>query len=175
MLYVGLNSESEVEKKEIEEPIENIKVLTDKTRISILKNLTKRNYTISELSKLLNLTKPTVLYHMKILEGAGYVRRIESNRKWVYYEITSSGKSVLRRRELKIILPLLSAVASTIISFTILLLKSMKRKGVSESPVLGIEYDLLLLISIAILIISLYAACIAMKKETSCQPHFQGE
>jgi DNA-binding transcriptional ArsR family regulator len=140
----------------VEGSIENVRVLTNKTRISILKNLSKRNYTISELSKVLNLTKPTVLHHTKILESAGYVRRVEDDRKWVYYEITSSGESVLRWKKLKIILPVISTIASAIISFTIILLKSMRRKGVPEYPVFGVGYDWLLLISITAFIISLF-------------------
>lgn len=161
------NSESEVEEQleEVEESIENIKVLANKTRISILKNLSKRNYTVSELSKVLNLSKPTVLHHTKILESAGYVRRVEDDRKWVYYEITSSGESVLRWKKLKTILPIVSTIASAIVSFTIILLKSMRRKGVPEYPVLGVGYDWLLLISITVFIISLFVVYIVKRRD----------
>ncbi len=75
---------------EPEIPADDFKIFTDKTRVSILKILNERRYTTSELSRMLNLSKPTVLYHIKILENAGYVRRIENGRKWIkwiYYEL----------------------------------------------------------------------------------------
>ena len=104
---------------EPEIPASEVKILASKTRISILKILSRKKYTISELSKELNLSKPTVLYHIRILENAGYIKRIE-DRKWVYYELTNSGRSVLMWRKLRVILPLITAAIVTTVPLFII-------------------------------------------------------
>ncbi|MBE8538934.1 metalloregulator ArsR/SmtB family transcription factor [Geoglobus acetivorans] len=145
-----MNSEPEI-------PVDDLKIFADKTRVTILKMLNERKHTVSELSRALNLSKPTILYHMKILENAGYVKRIEDGRKWIYYEVTDSGRSVLKWRKLRIILPVISIAASAILTFTAVLLRTMKRKSIPEYPAMGAQYDWLLLISVTALIISLIA------------------
>ena len=104
---------------EPEIPVSEVKILASKTRMSILKILSRKKYTISELSKELNLSKPTVLYHIRILENAGYIKRIE-DRKWVYYELTNSGRSVLMWRKLRVILPLITAAIVTTVPLFII-------------------------------------------------------
>lgn len=44
------------------------KFLPRKPSVAILKTLDERRRTVSELSRALNLSKPTILYHMRILE-----------------------------------------------------------------------------------------------------------
>lgn len=117
---------------EPEIPTENIKVITDKTRILILKILNKRRHTLSELSKILNLSRLTVIYHTRILEDAGYIRKIDDGRKWIYYELTESGKSVLKWKKVKIIIPVATIVVITAISFLELI--KYKEKAYSATP-----------------------------------------
>lgn len=71
-------------------------MIGSQTRAWILKSLSKRRYTISELSRLLKLSKPTILYHLKILERSGYVRKLKNGRKWRYYELTDLGRSLAK-------------------------------------------------------------------------------
>jgi len=117
--------ESELEP---EIPADDFKIFADKTRISILKALNARRYTISELSRMLNLSKPTILYHIKILENAGHVRKIKDSRKWIYYELRDSGKFVLRWRKIKVILPVIGAAIMAIIAVVAVLLRPKKVK-----------------------------------------------
>jgi DNA-binding MarR family transcriptional regulator len=70
-----------------------LKVLASDTRIEILKLLTKRNYTVSELAKKLNYSKSTLHEHIRKLEESGLIERVNSGYapKWVYYRLTSKG------------------------------------------------------------------------------------
>lgn len=84
----------------------------------------------------MNLSKPTILYHIKILENAGHVRKIEDGRKWIYYELTDSGKYVLRWRKIKVILPVIGAIAA-IIAVVVVLLRP--KKEVPKYPAMGVD------------------------------------
>ncbi len=73
-----------------------IKALSAERRIEILKSLSKRRKMPSELSRELNLAAPTILEHLSILEEAGLVSRIETGRKWIYYDLTEKGKVIIK-------------------------------------------------------------------------------
>ncbi len=138
---------------EIEVKAEDVRVLLNKTRLSILKHLWRRRYTASELSKILGLAKPTVIYHLSILEKAGYVNRIEDGRKWIYYELTESGKRTLKLKAVKVIL------VSSLVAFVLVLVLTMpittqktvsKPLGVAMSEAVVILFMIFIVISIAI-------------------------
>jgi len=73
----------------------SFKALASDTRISALKALDERRKTASELAKELSLTVQSVSEHLEKLAEAGLVERAESERKWVYYSLTESGRAVL--------------------------------------------------------------------------------
>ncbi len=134
---------------------EDVRVLLNKTRLSILKHLWRRKYTASELSKILSLAKPTVMYHLSILEKAGYVNRIEDGRKWIYYELTESGRRTLKLKAVKVIL------ASSFVAFVLVLIlvlmstvpkteKISKPLGVAMSEAVVAVFMTLIIVSIAI-------------------------
>ncbi|WP_456477702.1 winged helix-turn-helix domain-containing protein [Geoglobus ahangari] len=81
---------------------EDAKILLDRTRIQILKILGERRHTLSELSKRLNLSKTTVLHHLKILEKSGYIVRVDEGRKWIYYELSDDGRAILRWKTVRV-------------------------------------------------------------------------
>ncbi len=104
-----------------------VKMLGNDLRIKILKHLFRRRYTASELAKLLNLSVPTVYYHLSLLEKSGFVRKIQSNRKWKYYELTKIGVGMLNRKVLKITI---LSIAITIISiFTLMKLSPFEAEN----------------------------------------------
>ncbi|GEM_PF-1555859 len=70
--------------------------LAAESRISILKSLANRRKTQSELANELGLSIPTVAEHLRKMESAGLVRRIDENRKWIYYELTNKGRSIIK-------------------------------------------------------------------------------
>ena len=80
-----------------------MKLLFSKTKIEILKKLNERNYTVSELSKILGKSKSTISEHLNTLYKMGLVDK-ESHSKWVYYKITNKGKKVLEKLEALILM-----------------------------------------------------------------------
>jgi len=51
------------------------KALSSKSRVEIIKILSKKEIHLSELARMMNLSKPVVFRHIKILEKAGLVNR----------------------------------------------------------------------------------------------------
>ena len=75
-----------------------LKALSADTRLDILKSLCKRRKMPSELSKEMSLAASTVTEHLNRLEDAGLVRRQETGHKWIYYELTIKGESLIKPR-----------------------------------------------------------------------------
>jgi len=73
-----------------------LKALAADTRLDILKSLSHRRKMPSELSKELNLAPSTVIEHLDKLEEADLVRREETGHKWIYYNLTEKGESLVR-------------------------------------------------------------------------------
>ena len=73
---------------------ELLKVLSSHTRITILRNLRKRQMTLTELARILNFCKSTVHEHLMRLLDAGLVYRI-TGRKWIYYRLSRKGNYVV--------------------------------------------------------------------------------
>lgn len=75
-----------------------IKALAADTRLEILKSLSNRRKTPSELSKELKLAVSTITEHLNKLEKAGLINRKDTGHKWIYYELTSKGSSLVKPR-----------------------------------------------------------------------------
>lgn len=75
-----------------------LKALAADTRLDILKSLSKRRKMPSELSKELDLATSTVTEHLDKLEEADLIRREETGHKWIYYQLTEKGESLVRPR-----------------------------------------------------------------------------
>ncbi|MEK6976292.1 MAG: winged helix-turn-helix domain-containing protein [Candidatus Thermoplasmatota archaeon] len=76
---------------------ETFKALASATRLMVLKALDERRKTLTELARDLELNKATVHEHLGLLLAAGLVRkRDDEGRKWIYYELTWTGQSILR-------------------------------------------------------------------------------
>ncbi|AKG91888.1 Helix-turn-helix domain [Geoglobus ahangari] len=131
--------------KEGEVSVEHLKVLSNDTRIEILKNLSNRRYTVSELSKILDVKKQLINYHMKVLESSGLVKRVENGRKWVYYELTDLSRKILASWKIRIILSFLAAYTA----FTVLLKEALKN-DLEPKPLGG--HDIFSIIFTAILL-----------------------
>lgn len=71
------------------------KALASETRTDIIKLLNERNHTLSEMSKKMDLTAPTVKQHLSVLENAGLIQQIDEGRKWKYYSLTKKGSKIL--------------------------------------------------------------------------------
>ena len=83
------------------------KALGSKTRLSLIKYLSKRRMTQSELSKCTGLHVSSVKEHLDILEGAGIIQRHDEGNKWKYYSLTSGARRAFSNPlEISLILPL---------------------------------------------------------------------
>jgi DNA-binding transcriptional ArsR family regulator len=89
---------------------ESFKALASDVRVGILKRLDVRRETVTDLSNLLNLSKPTLLEHLEKLQTAGLVKRIDEGRKWIYYVLSDKGRKILHPERVAITLALAAAV-----------------------------------------------------------------
>jgi len=86
------------------------RALSSDTRINMLKALNERRKTVTELAKSLNLSKSAAYEHLTLLTEVELVRKIETENKWVYYELTDKGLGLLRNNLKKVIFILSSAM-----------------------------------------------------------------
>src|SRR5467141_3150817 len=89
---------------------ESFRALASDVRVGILKRLDVRRETVTDLSNLLSLSKPTLLEHLEKLQSAGLVKRVDEGRKWIYYELSDKGRKILHPERVAITLALASAV-----------------------------------------------------------------
>ena len=64
------------------------KVLSDHTRIRILKLILQRELCVCELMQVLNMTQSRISRHVNLLKQAGLVKDRREG-KWVYYSVNS--------------------------------------------------------------------------------------
>jgi DNA-binding transcriptional ArsR family regulator len=69
--------------------------LSSETRILILSSLRERKKTNAELAKELSLTPPTIHHHLELLKNANLITPDGNDHKWVYYDLTPFGRSLL--------------------------------------------------------------------------------
>ena len=89
---------------------ESFKALASDVRVGILKVLDDRRQTVTDLSNVMGLSKPTLLEHLEKLQSAGLVKRLDEGRKWIYYELSDKGRKVLHPEKVSIVVALGSAV-----------------------------------------------------------------
>src|SRR5438874_13591507 len=89
---------------------ESFRALASDVRVEVLKRLDGRRETVTDLSNLLQLSKPTLLEHLEKLQTAGLVKRIDEGRKWIYYELTDKGRKILHPEQVAITLAIASAI-----------------------------------------------------------------
>jgi DNA-binding transcriptional ArsR family regulator len=104
---------------------ESFKALASDVRVGILKVLDDRRQTVTDLSGLLGLSKPTLLEHLEKLQTAGLVKRMDEGRKWIYYELSDKGRKILHPEKVSIVVALSSAVGLAAIGIVALLGSSM--------------------------------------------------
>ncbi|MBU3896559.1 MAG: winged helix-turn-helix domain-containing protein [Nanoarchaeota archaeon] len=73
-----------------------IMALSSDSRLDILKMLKEQRMLPSEISKKIDLAPSTISEHLKKLENANLIKREERGAKWVYYNLTPKGKSLIQ-------------------------------------------------------------------------------
>ena len=89
------------------------------TRIRLLKALSQRRKTLSELSEELSMSVSGVKEHIENLENAALIRRVDDGHKWKYYELTDKGVAVVKPGEVRVWI-LLSASVLALLSLLFL-------------------------------------------------------
>ena len=80
---------------------EDLMVLSAPRRIGIMKSLTERRKTLTELSKEANIALPTAKEHLQKLEKSGLVKKVDTGHKWKYYELTKKGRRIVESTDFK--------------------------------------------------------------------------
>lgn len=91
---------------------EVFKALASDTRLDILKALDVRQKTVTELAKELSLNKATVFEHLEKLAAVGLIQKLEDERKWVYWQLTWTGRRLLHPEKITLALLLSSAMGT---------------------------------------------------------------
>src|SRR2546425_12312328 len=112
---------------------ESFRALASDVRVEVLKRLDARRETVTDLSNLLALSKPTLLEHLEKLQNAGLVKRIDEGRKWIYYELTDKGRKILHPECVAITLALGAAVVLTALAASDVRLASSPYVGQTRS------------------------------------------
>src|SRR3989441_5877761 len=111
---------------------ESFKALASDVRVGILKRLDVRRETVTDLSNLLSLSKPTLLEHLEKLQSAGLVKRVDEGRKWIYYELSDKGRKILHPERVAITLVL--GLAVTLAAIGAFLVISASYGGFTAAP-----------------------------------------
>jgi DNA-binding transcriptional ArsR family regulator len=69
-------------------------VLSSRTRIEILRYLSRHQMTVTDLAKVMDYCKSTLHAHLMRLLDAGLVHR-DCGRKWIYYRLSRKGNYVV--------------------------------------------------------------------------------
>lgn len=101
---------------------EVFKALASDTRLDILKALDVRQKTVTELAKELDLNKATVFEHLEKLASVGLIQKVEEDveRKWVYWQLSWTGRRLLHPETITLALLLSTAGGSALTAFAAL-------------------------------------------------------
>lgn len=82
---------------------EALKAIVADSRYDIIKLLSEKDYTLSEISEKLKLSKPTVKEHLEVLCKNGIICKEDTERKWKYFSLTEIGSAVIQKKEVKVL------------------------------------------------------------------------
>jgi DNA-binding transcriptional ArsR family regulator len=113
---------------------ESFKALASDTRIEILKRLDKSQMTVTDLANDLAVNKSAVYKHLSRLLDAGLVKKLEDNRKWVYYKLSMKGMHLLHPERVQIALMLSAAVLAITLAISQIYTFIMGTETIKEVP-----------------------------------------
>jgi DNA-binding transcriptional ArsR family regulator len=113
---------------------ESFKALASDTRIEILKRLDVSQMTVTDLANELKVNKSAVYKHLSRLLDAGLVKKLDDNRKWVYYKLSMKGMHLLHPERVQIALMLSAAVLAITLAMSQIYTFIIGSKVVREIP-----------------------------------------
>ncbi len=120
--------------------LNSFKALASETRVDLLKKLSLRRATASELAASEHISVQAISEHLEKMKDAGLVRKIDEGRKWIYFELTDKGRALIKPEEnSKKIFVLLSIAALLLASGAFLIYSSMPAYSqyLASSPTRG--------------------------------------
>ena len=114
---------------------ESFKALASDTRIEILKRLDVSQMTVTDLANDLKVNKSAVYKHLSRLLDAGLVKKLDDNRKWVYYRLSMKGMHLLHPERVQIALMLSAAVLAITLALSQIYTFIMGTEIVNERPI----------------------------------------
>jgi DNA-binding transcriptional ArsR family regulator len=117
------------------------RALSVDTRTNILKILSQHHYTLSDIAELLGLGNSTVKEHLDILVDAGLVKREKTTRKWKYYSLTLKGKSLIKPREITILVSFVTTLVAAIGTAYLFVTKFFQINSMPLPPQMGVMAD----------------------------------
>ncbi|MDO3676036.1 ArsR/SmtB family transcription factor [Paenibacillus ehimensis] len=77
--------------EQINEIADNLKLLGDKTRLTMLALLKERALCVCDIVELLDISQPNASQHLRKLKSAGLVNETRKG-QWIYYSLTIEDK-----------------------------------------------------------------------------------
>jgi ArsR family transcriptional regulator len=77
---------------DMDEMVEDFKMLADKTRLTILTLLKQKELCVCEIVDILNMSQPRISQHLRKLKSARLVS-VKKKGQWVYYSLNLTNKS----------------------------------------------------------------------------------
>jgi len=93
---------------------ETLKAIAVDTRLNILKLLSKKKYTLSDIAGILGLGVSTVKEHLDILSKSGLIKKEDTERKWKYYSLTFKGRRLIEPREIKVLFAFITTAIAAV-------------------------------------------------------------
>ncbi|WP_123043098.1 ArsR/SmtB family transcription factor [Cohnella candidum] len=79
----------------LEEMSEQLKLMSDKTRLTILALLKEKEMCVCDIVEILQTTQPNVSQHLKKLKHGGLVNETRRS-QWIYYSLNTEDKPYLQ-------------------------------------------------------------------------------
>lgn len=97
-------------REEVAVSLRSLRALSSDARMNVLRCLMSRRMTAAEVSANLRIRKSSAHKHLSRLDRAGFVRRHDDSRVWVYYSLTLEGRHLVESERPRLILLLGTAV-----------------------------------------------------------------
>lgn len=131
----------------------SFRALASETRIAILRALSQKPHTLTDLANHLQISKPGVMKHLDLLQEAGLVSRDPPERKWILYRLTTKGERILDPNRTRIALALAFSAGAAVLGVAAVVLFGSEGGLPPGSPGLSVGQMALALVPYAVLVL----------------------
>ncbi len=119
---------------------ESMKALSSEARGRILRALDEKKMTLSDLSRALELSKPTLKEHLAKLESTQLVRKADEGRKWKYYSLSRKARQILHPGLTRFKILFSFSLSMIVLSVLMMLYVWLTRTGTFAEATLACNY-----------------------------------